>query len=100
MTIKIWKILGRGVLPDGQKHQAYEYIIVDDNFHIRKTNEYVALASEPLDRGDIIRLINKEIDLDDFELNGENPEKYPDEDWELAEQLEEDEWDLILKELS
>jgi len=99
MSIKIWKILGRGVLPDGQKHQAYEYIIVD-SFHIRKTNEYVPIASEPLDREDILQLITTEIGLDDFELDGENAEKYSDEDWELAEQLEEDEWELILKELS
>ncbi|PHJ69185.1 hypothetical protein VF14_03370 [Nostoc linckia z18] len=99
MSINIWRIISRGVMPNGEKIENAEYIIVEDNFHDRKTNEYIPIASEPLYREDVEELISGERELTDFELTEESVQNYSDEDWEKAQQLEEQEWEKILKEL-
>nr|MDZ8061850.1 hypothetical protein [Nostoc sp. EkiNYC01] len=99
MSIRIWRIIGRGVMPNGEKVENAEYIIVDDNFHDRETNEYIFIASEPLYKEDVEQLISGERELTDFELTEESVENYSDEDWEKAQRLEEEKWELILKEL-
>lgn len=86
-------------MPDGGKVEKYEYIIVDDNFHDRTTNEYIPIASEPLYREDVEQLIAGEVELTDFELTEESVENYPEEDWEKAQHLEEEEWEQILNQL-
>ncbi|MEH2067870.1 MAG: hypothetical protein V7K47_06840 [Nostoc sp.] len=96
MSIKIWRIIARGVMPDGEKVENAEYIIVEDNFHDRTTNEYIPIASEPLYREEVEQLISGEMELTDFELTEESVQNYSDEDWEKARQLKEEEWKDII----
>ncbi|AUB37468.1 hypothetical protein COO91_03413 [Nostoc flagelliforme CCNUN1] len=97
MSIRIWKIHCTGVLPNGQKHEINNYIIVEDNFHARQNNDYIGIASEPLYREDVEQLIAGEVELTDFELTQENADYYSEDSWEHAQKLVEEDWQSILQ---
>ncbi|MFN6475319.1 hypothetical protein [Nostoc sp. DedQUE07] len=99
MSIRIWKVRSRGVLPSGELKLNYDYIIVEDDFHDRENNDYIAIASEPLYKEEVEQLIAGDVELTDFELTEEYYDNYSEDDWELAQKLEEEDWQLILQEL-